>query len=560
MYHGASYNVSVTLDNVNIINSNYGISHYFTESLFSLHITNLSVGGLSSLFFSKWLQFKNCNINGVKLQSTIVIEDSQIHNNLNGIIFALFQDYFQLDNHHIVITVKSCSIRDNDYGLSINGGFSTSAHISVIDTELVGNKGNEIVGCLSIIFNNITVTNSQSTGLVVIASVVTVENRVVFKNNTGVVGGGVAINGSSVVALSPSANLEFIDNHATYKGGGIYFVKEIQSQFDFISVLHQIATPLKWYSAFVFKGNTAGVAGNDIYGFNSIFEYFSASALANLSTSSDASAFALCDPDSDETTPIWYDNEQQRVFPGQPLKYNVALFGRTFDTNSYSLTDGRITIEINGTIVIDKYINNCSLIKFTTKYINHYGKHNITLIVTTDTSYSTKLSIPFILNECPIGFSVNSSGVCDCSVSRENVTCDINTLDITHNGLLWIGTYHTSTPFNDNETNPNACIINEDCLLYCSPNPVTFQFNHTDTQCVDNRGHRMCGSCTEGHSLLMGSNKCGQCHNNYMMIAWIALFAVMGVLLVVLLIALNLTVSVGTFNGLLFYANMSILF
>ena len=59
-----------------------------------------------------------------------------------------------------------------------------------------------------------------------------------------------------------------------------------------------------------------------------------------------------------------------------------------------------------------------------------------------------------------------------------------------------------------------------------------------------------------GYSLLMGSNKCGQCHNNYMMIAWIALFAVMGVLLVVLLIALNLTVSVGTLNGLLFYANI----
>uniref|UniRef100_A0A1X7SZV8 Uncharacterized protein n=1 Tax=Amphimedon queenslandica TaxID=400682 RepID=A0A1X7SZV8_AMPQE len=40
------------------------------------------------------------------------------------------------------------------------------------------------------------------------------------------------------------------------------------------------------------------------------------------------------------------------------------------------------------------------------------------------------------------------------------------------------------------------------------------------------------------------------------MIAWIALFAVMGVLLVVLLIALNLTVSVGTLNSLLFYANI----
>uniref|UniRef100_A0A1X7SM48 Uncharacterized protein n=1 Tax=Amphimedon queenslandica TaxID=400682 RepID=A0A1X7SM48_AMPQE len=436
--------------------------------------------------------------------------------------------------------------------LRINGHLSTLTHISVINTELVGNKGNEIRGCPSIILDNVTVTNSLSTGLVIKSSVVTVENRLVFKNNAGVVGGGMAINESSIVALSPSANLEFIDNHATYKGGGMYIDEITKSQYNTFSLFY-ISTTLK---AFTFKGNTAGVAGNDIYGVDYEWEHTASLKLANLSTSSDASAFAFCDPDSNETTPIWYDDEQQSVFPGQPLKYNVALFGRTFDTNSYSLTDGRLTVEISETIVIDKYINNCSLIEYTPKYVNHYGENIITLIVTTDTSFSTKLSIPFILNECPIGFSVNSSGLCDCSVSRENVTCDINTLHITHNGLLWIGTNDTSTPFNDNETNPNSCIINEDCLLYCSPNPVTFQFNHTDTQCVDNRGHRMCGACTEGYSLLMGSNKCGHCCNNYMMIAWIALFTVMGVLLVVLLIALNLTVSVGTLNGLLFYANI----
>ena len=124
--------------------------------------------------------------------------------------------------------------------------------------------------------------------------------------------------------------------------------------------------------------------------------------------------------------------------------------------------------------------------------------------------------------------------------------------------MVYCGLEHndTSTPFNANATNPNACIINEDCLLYCSPNPVTFNLNDTDTQCVNNRGQRMCGSCRDGYSLLMGSNKCEQCHDDYMIIVWIALFAVMGVLLVVLLIALNLTVSVGTLNGLLFYANI----
>uniref|UniRef100_A0A1X7T1K1 TRP C-terminal domain-containing protein n=1 Tax=Amphimedon queenslandica TaxID=400682 RepID=A0A1X7T1K1_AMPQE len=201
--------------------------------------------------------------------------------------------------------------------------------------------------------------------------------------------------------------------------------------------------------------------------------------------------------------------------------------------------------------------SNCSLAEYKPNHVPSHVKHTLLFV----TEIFSSIYWDYIVNECPIGFSVSSSQgrfICACSqsVSRENVTCNITSLTITHNGLLWIGMYNTSTSFNATANNIDACIINEDCLLYCSPNPVTFQLNDTDTQCVDNRGHRMCGSCREGYSLLMGSNKCGQCHDNYMIIAWIALFAVMGVLLVVLLIALNLTVSVGTLNGLLFYANI----
>uniref|UniRef100_A0A1X7T723 Right handed beta helix domain-containing protein n=1 Tax=Amphimedon queenslandica TaxID=400682 RepID=A0A1X7T723_AMPQE len=350
MFHGISYNVSVIIDNVIMSALTDGTTYTFTESLSSLYITNSSASnsrnGFLSFYDAYSQQSINCNIKGVESQSTIVIEDSQFHNN---------------------------------------------------DTELVGNRRNEIRWSLSVLLNSITVTNSLSTGLVIVASVVTVENRLVFKNNTGVVGGGMAINDSYVVALSPSTILEFIDNHATYKGGGIYI--DNITEIDFFLMFQTIKT----LNASIFKDNTAEIAGNDIYGKGYGFKL---SILSRLKIFSTLSAFTFCDPDSNETTPIWYDDdEQQSVFPGQPLKYNVALFGRTFDTNSYSFTDGRITIEINGTLVIDKYINNCSLIEYTPNYINHFGEHNITLIVTTDTSFSTELSIPFILNECPIGFS-----------------------------------------------------------------------------------------------------------------------------------------------------------
>ena len=561
MNHGTSYNISVIIDNFNInssrgVISSRGFYYSFSQSLFSLFTANSSVsntlGGFESHLYENQKSKYYCNIKDIESLSIIKMEGCRSHNNWIGLHFTTDIDYFHFNNHHVAIIVKSCSICDNSFrGLFINEGVLTSSiYISVIDTELIGNQGNEIRSIS--LLNNVTIRNSLSTGLVIIASVVTVENRLVFKNNTGVVGGGMAITDSSVVALSPTANLEFIDNHATYKGGGIYM--DESSEFQFKQNSYSIPLTL--------KDNTAGVAGNDIYGFITSFSYYFDLANPNVSSSHPVMAF-FCDPDSNGTisnsTDIYetqnHDEHEQQIFPGQLLKYNVALFLFNFslDNGTFSPINDVITIEIDKVPVEHVYIDgSCSLMEYT-PYKLTYTRHQIAL-----TTYHHKIQSYFIFNECPIGFVENSSGVCDCSrsVSRENMTCDINTLDITHNGLLWIGTYDTGTPFNANETNPNACIINEDCLLYCSPNPVTFHLNDTDTQCVDNRGHRMCGSCTEGYSLLMGSNKCGHCHNNYMMIAWIALFAVMGVLLVVLLIALNLTVSVGTLNGLLFYANI----
>ena len=64
----------------------------------------------------------------------------------------------------------------------------------------------------------------------------------------------------------------------------------------------------------------------------------------------------------------------------------------------------------------------------------------------------------------------------------------------------------------------------------------------------------MCGGCDEGLSLMLGSNKCGECTNDYLSL--IIPFSLAGIALVVLLIVLNITVTIGTINGLLFFANV----
>ena len=426
--------------------------------------------------------------------------------------------------------------------------------ISISDTEITSNGGNLISNCYSVLLNNVTIANSRLTGLTLKASVVTVNNSLILRNNTGVSGGGIAITDKqSYISVLPQASFQFINNHATYKGGGIYSADYYPFQYANPPGNSKPIIPIAFWN------NTAGTTGDDIYGFIINFSPVSFSYInPHIRSSTDPAKMCFCYLGSSSclnTSPV------QHIFPGQKLKYNVALFGYNYNKTSYSLTDGVVVIKVDDVKVYTYNFSSahCSTIEFSPNQTTLQGT---TLHCQLNLIYYQilhTLNTHFTIHECPIGFSIDSSqGVCTCSqsVSRENVTCDIVSFNIKHNGLLWIGTNDTSTPFNANKTNPNACIINEDCLLYCSPNPVTFKMNDTDPQCVDDRGQVMCGSCRDGYSLLMGSNKCGHCDNDYMIIAWIALFAVMGILLVVVLIALNLTVSVGTLNGLLFYANI----
>ena len=556
--HGTCYNLSVIFDHVVIVphdgsSSDFvGLQLSCYSSLYSVYFTNLTLSGNGQsnnyglhIKLDGSLHTHSDNQRTEPL-SSIVIEESQFRGYSYGFAINGVKDSCFKKSHPTII-MKSCLIYDSStYGLYVNESYLKSNTISVIDTELIGNGGNILVHSNSIFLSNVTITNSLSTGLTLVGSKVKLNNSLILRNNTGVSGGGMAMNDSSVLIVVPHTSMVFIGNHALYKGGGIFddSKEKIACHFQaFNTSTYEESIPL------TFVNNTAAVAGGDLYGiiFDSICYSPFFFTTSSISSASDATLVFFCDPKNDPP--------EQDIFPGQELEFYVLLYGSTYDVNYYSYTDGTVDIFLNEMFVNNSYItSNCTLVKYTPNQLN-YSKHLITLKLNGYNSIYTH----FTLHKCPIGFRLDSSqGVCACSqqVLRENVTCDIISLNITHNGLIWIGVNGSSSSFNANQTDANACIINEDCLLYCSPNPVTFKMNDTDPQCVDNRGQVMCGSCRDGYSLLMGSNKCGHCDNDYMIIAWIALFAVMGILLVVVLIALNLTVSVGTLNGLLFYANI----
>ena len=66
---------------------------------------------------------------------------------------------------------------------------------------------------------------------------------------------------------------------------------------------------------------------------------------------------------------------------------------------------------------------------------------------------------------------------------------------------------------------------------------------------------RLCGGCRDGYSLAIGSSSCVKCFNNNGL-ALLIFFALAGLLLVLVVTALNLTVTQGMINGVIFYANI----
>ena len=150
---------------------------------------------------------------------------------------------------------------------------------------------------------------------------------------------------------------------------------------------------------------------------------------------------------------------------------------------------------------------------------------------------------------CPLGFQLSTDlAQCKCAkhLTLKGVKCDINTRNL-HKPLgSWIGRennvtktilFHTYCPFN-----------------YCKNNDTSVSLQSPDEQCAFNRSGILCGSCKPGLSLALGTSQCLQCPNTYLLL--IIPFALAGVGLVLLLLKCNLTVSVGTINGLIFYANI----
>ena len=178
---------------------------------------------------------------------------------------------------------------------------------------------------------------------------------------------------------------------------------------------------------------------------------------------------------------------------------------------------------------------------------------------------TTGLFVNISLNNCPPGFEiVKESGLCDCVevLMSKGVQCSISNGTVTRPGTSWIGIVESNlngTVADYNLTNssmPDVIVgYSEHCpTRYCNETASTVNVSDTSSLCIYERTGVLCGRCKPGLSITVGSPVCLQCSNWWLLT--IPLYALLGVAIVFLLLILQLTVTQGTINGLIFYATL----
>ena len=154
---------------------------------------------------------------------------------------------------------------------------------------------------------------------------------------------------------------------------------------------------------------------------------------------------------------------------------------------------------------------------------------------------------------CPLGLSLSEGTYKTCQCRTEITEFVERCAVIKNNGVFyrqgasWIGI----SPFNNSIT-----LASKNCPFgYCKTETLKVNFDNPDIQCALNHSGVLCGGCSPGLSLAIGSSRCIDCPDNNG-VALLIVFIVAGVALVLFIKLLDITVAHGTINGLILYANI----
>ena len=282
---------------------------------------------------------------------------------------------------------------------------------------------------------------------------------------------------------------------------------------------------------------------------NHYLQFINNSGTYNISQLTEQSSLCVC------TDELHYDchiNQLGYSYPGQTL--TVFLYHREADTAN---------VIVVKTDIYQQYVTPCIVLNISEnlQYISkqcvrlHYTIGFSTdnwceLFLKTASDSDEYLNIFYIKQmTCPTGFvKIDKRCQCDPVLVQYGITnCNINDQTILPPANSWI----SATTHNNSYTYH----ISLQCPFhYCLPHSSHLNFSNSNSQCQFNRSEILCGHCQQGLSTVFSSFQCQHCSSIYLLI--IIPIAIAGLALVLMLFVLNLTVTDGTINGFILYANI----
>ena len=302
------------------------------------------------------------------------------------------------------------------------------------------------------------------------------------------------------------------------------------------------------------------------YGNNSVFDHLNISAIVP----------CVCDDDNNfkQNAVKCLDNRpidlNIKVIPGRPFVLNLTSldtvgsvgYSSELVSNAHNVTSGQkfVLNEFQRTREFSVGDQRCVTVNFTI-YVHtkdesllNATKGNLTLSI----AIPRFITIPFnFVEKCPTGFvlgGMNEQYACMCDafltqVSNRGFSCDQSS------GLIrsirersWLAAVNDDVQYLES-CSPTLCDYNiSDIRLDLSAT------NNGDVLCTNNHAGRACGDCVDNHSRVFGSDSCKKCDSVWLIT--ILLYAVLGIILVVILFLLKFTVTVGVINGLVFFCNV----
>ena len=299
--------------------------------------------------------------------------------------------------------------------------------------------------------------------------------------------------------------------------------------------------------------------------------------------SSDPLRACICTSGRPECTNVFMNLTK---YPGEPFSISAVVVGENFGTVTGSVYSNFLPLNENRTAAKLEELQRlqrvsrsagCTDLQYTVLSENvkevmvltaedvttlHYASHKevdkmIRCYNYFGFPFDSILNLPVYINitllPCPLGFMLDLHSsqhrcVCHFQLEEQGIACNISDQTVHRTGSMWL-----NASFVGNTT--NGYIIHRYCPFdYCKYRDMNINLENPDDQCAFNHSGTLCGGCKEGLSLALGSSQCIPCSNKYLTL--LIPFTLAGFVLVFFLTFLNLTVSQGTINGLIFYANI----